>query len=396
MKNQPPPCLTGPALALSLVLCINAFLPTETQGATLQSALDNPGLVFTTGGTHGTCWYCETQTAFYGDNTFDGIDAARAGQIPDLSETWVQTEVVGPGTISFWWQAYSEPDADFLSFSIGETTMDCVSGTQPGWPSGWQYRVFDVPPGTNQLRWTYAKDFDFTGGTQDTVWVDKVVFRGTPPPAAGPTLGYPTLNWTSGGNTNPTYWFGQPNVVFDGNLAVQSGDIFHDQTNWLRTTLEGVTNVSFFWKVSSETNSDFLECFTNNVLAKRISGEVNWQSNSFRFAANTTNTIKWSYRRDNSITMGSNCGWVDALVLAPAPASAATDPFQLGPAALLPDGRFQLSVVGTPGATCRIMMTTNFVNWNELSTVVATGTVTQVTDSTAPGSPARFYRAITP
>jgi hypothetical protein len=246
------------------------------------------------------------------------------------------------------------------------------------------------------LRWTYLKDFDFTGGTEDTAWVDRVVFRRSPPPSAREALGYTGLTWISGGNTNVTEWFGQTNVVFDGSLAVQSGDVFHDQTSWLQTTFRGVTNITFFWKVSSETNQDYLEFFTNNVLAKQISGEVNWQSNFYRFAANTTNTIRWSYRRDNSITAGLNCGWVDGLILAPAPAPAATAPFQLGPARMLPDDRFQLSVIGTPGDTCRILVTTNFINWTELAKVVATGAVTQVFDSAAPGVRVRFYRAVTP
>jgi hypothetical protein len=383
-------------LALGAALWAFTLSPPQVQGGPIQDALDTANLVFTTGGTGGIGWFLEPQNGLFGDNTFDGVDAARAGRIDDLGETWMQTEVVGPGTITFWWQAYSEPDADFLSFYIGETLMESLSGLPPGWPSGWQYRSFDVPPGTNLLRWIYAKDFDFTGGTQDTAWVDHLAYRQTPPPTPGQALGCNSLNWTSGGNSNPTEWFGESTVVYDGTLAVQSGDIFHDQTNWLQTTIEGITNVSFFWKVSSETNHDFLEFFTNNVLAKRISGEVNWQSNSFRFAPNTTNTLTWSYRRDDSITSGSNCGWVDGLALSPSPTPEPTPPFELGPPAMLPDGRFQLSVIGNPGATFRIMMSTDLINWSQLSTVVATGAVTHVVDSTAPASPARFYRAVTP
>ena len=49
-------------------------------------------------------------------NTFDGVDAAHSGPIGDNGETWIATTVVGPGTVSFWWQAYSEPYADWLEF----------------------------------------------------------------------------------------------------------------------------------------------------------------------------------------------------------------------------------------------------------------------------------------
>jgi len=384
------------ALWAATALWVSISFSARLQGQTLQTALDNSNLVFTTGGTDGVGWVFEPQSGLFGDNTFDGVDSARAGDITDLGETWIETTVVGPGTISFWWQAYSEPEADYLSFYRGEDLIDSISGVQPGWPSGWQYRNFDVPAGTTTLRWIYRKDLEFTGGTEDTAWIDKVVYRQTPPPSPGEALGFAGLSWTSGGNTNVTEWFGQASEVYDGPLAVQSGDICHDQTNWLQTTIEGVTNVTYFWKVSSETNADYLEFFTNDVLAARISGEVNWQSNSFRFAADTTNTITWSYRRDNSITFGSNCGWVDGLVLAPAPVTVATNPFELGPARMLPDGRFELSVIGTPGASCRILVTTNLIDWTEMSTVVATGAVTQVIDDAAPIYSARFYRAITP
>jgi hypothetical protein len=375
---------------------VSISFSTPLHAQTLQAALDNYSLVFATGGTDGVGWAFEAQSSLFGDNTFDGVDAARAGDITDLGETWIEATVVGPGKVSFWWQANSEPDADYLAFYIGEDLIDSISGVQPGWPSGWQFRVFDVPAGATTLRWIYRKDFDFTGGTEDTAWVDKVIFRQIPPPSPGEALGFTGLSWTSGEKTNITEWFGQADVVYNGSLAVQSGDIWHDQANWLETTVEGITNVSFFWKVSSETNADYLEFFTNNVLAARISGEVNWQSNFFRFAAKTTNTITWSYRRDNSITLGSNCGWVDGLVLAPAPVTVVTNPFELGPARMLPDGRFELSVIGTPGASCRILVTTNLIDWTEMSTVVATGAVTRITDDVAPAFSARFYRAITP
>jgi len=379
----------------AVILATSAVSP-RLLGSTIQDALDGPGLVFTTGGTDGIGWTYEPQNALYGDNTFDGVDSARAGRVPDLGESWIQTEVVGPGTVSFWWQAFSEPYCDLLSFHIGESLVDSISGTPPGWPSGWLYRVYNIPAGTNSLRWVYSKDFEFTGGTSDTAWLDKVTFRQIPPPSVAEALGLPGFEWTSGGNDNVTEWFAQAEVVYDGSMAVQSGDVFHDQASWLQTTIGGITNLSFWWKVSSETNCDFLEFHTNDVLAARISGEENWQPNFFRFAANTTNTIRWTYRKDNSITDGANCGWVDRVIFAPGPVPTSADPFQLGPATILPDGRFQLSIVGAPGASCRIMVTTNFVNWAELSTVVATGAVTHVIDSNAPGSPARFYRAVTP
>jgi hypothetical protein len=39
--------------------------------------------------------------------THDGMDAAQSGIVADSQETWMQTTVTGPGTLSFWWKVDS-------------------------------------------------------------------------------------------------------------------------------------------------------------------------------------------------------------------------------------------------------------------------------------------------
>src|SRR5439155_12342514 len=99
-----------------------------------------------------------------------------------------------------------------------------------------------------------------------------------------------------------------------------SGAIYTSQESWMQAVVSGVTNVSFWWKVSSQTNDDFLEFYTNGVLARRISGVVNWQSNFFNLPA-TTNTLRWRYFMtsfvDPSLPLGQNAGWVDQVAFNP-------------------------------------------------------------------------------
>src|SRR3954469_22571503 len=97
----------------AMVLASGAWAPAHAQ-LSLGNALDAPELVWTTGGTGGSGWVFEAQDLFGGDNTFDGVDSARSGVTLNGGESWLQTTVTGPGTISFWWDAYSEPDHDFL------------------------------------------------------------------------------------------------------------------------------------------------------------------------------------------------------------------------------------------------------------------------------------------
>ena len=225
---------------------------------TLANALDAPDLVWTTGGTGGVGWYYEAGGV--SDNTFDGIDAGHSGAIGNNGETWLQTTVVGPGTVSFWWQAWSEPDRDWLEFYVGPDLLGRISGVDNGGSSGisgWKYCSFSVPAGTNVLKWRYVKDYELTGGTLDCGWVDRVSYVTSPPPPLPEALDTAGVEWSTGGSSYPNGWFAQTNVTHDGNWAAQSGAIWHNQTNWLQATVSGVTNVSFWWKVSSES-TDFL------------------------------------------------------------------------------------------------------------------------------------------
>ncbi len=377
--------LLGATLALGLQ-------PNPAVAGTLADALDAPDLVWTTGGIAAQGWKY-TAGSGAGDTSFDGMDSAEVGQTSDLGESWLSTTVVGPGTISFWWYAYTEPEADLLEFYIDEMPMDRISGILPGNPSDWQYRSFEVPPGTNTLTWKYFKDYGSTGGTEDVAYLDQVRFvtNNLPLQAA---LNTRNVEWSSGGNTNETVWFAQSDVSHDGALAARSGDVHHGQTNWVEASLAGITNVSFWWKVSSETNRDVLEFFTNGVFAKRISGEVNWQSNYFRLPVGRTNTVRWAYRRDSSVTAGQNCGWLDEVKFGGQTITPSR--YDIGSFARLPNGDFRLAVVGEIGAPCRVEVSSNLVHWVTLTNFTTLDSNSIVTDTEAAAHDVRFYRVLSP
>jgi hypothetical protein len=255
-------------------------------------------------------WVTSTNYPWYGTNppapSFDGMDSAVCGNtaVAD-SESWIETTVVGPGKLSFWWKVVSDPP-DALEFYISDQFQDTILGEVD-----WTYRTVDIPAGTQTLRWRYVKD-DAFNAFPDKGWLDQVSYTTNAPISIQTAVDTCGLAWTTGGNTNPTYWAGQSNITHDGISAARSGAIHTGQESWMQTEVNGVTNVSFWWKVSSQTNYDYLEFYTNNILARRISGEVNWQSNYFRLAS-TTNTLKWRFAKTNFniVSMGLNAGWVD-------------------------------------------------------------------------------------
>jgi subtilisin family serine protease len=122
-------------------------------------------------------------------------------------------------------------------------------------------------------------------------------------------LDHVALAWTTGGSAD---WMGQTNVTHDGEDAARSGSISHRETTWMQTQVTGPGEISFWWRVSSEANWDWLEFYVNGVLADRISGETGWLKSSV-YLTNGTHTLIWCYMKDglDSGSVGKDCGWVD-------------------------------------------------------------------------------------
>ena len=135
---------------------------------TLPVALDNTSLTFTTGG--GAAWFGQT------DVTHDGVDAARSGVISHSQDSWLQTTVTGPGTISFWWNVSCEnPGAnsfyDYFDFLVDGIRQSRIGGTSATWTK----RSCYVESGTHTFKWNYHKDVDTSAGS-DCGWVDQVTW----------------------------------------------------------------------------------------------------------------------------------------------------------------------------------------------------------------------------
>jgi len=116
------------------------------------------------------------------------------------------------------------------------------------------------------------------------------------------------VTWEMGGEGGG--WYGQTSTYFYDNDAAQSQAISDNQSNYLQTTVQGPGTVLFYWKVSSETNYDYLSFYIDSTNKANISGEVNWQQKSFNIESGT-HTLKWLYEKDNSVRRGSDCGWLD-------------------------------------------------------------------------------------
>ena len=150
----------GSALAVSADHTLHAKW---TELITLGVAVEAPEETWTTGGA--TNWFGQRLTAQ------DGADAAQSGPVAHSQQTWMQTAVAGPVTVSFWWKVSSEAGHDSLAFSIdGVEQAGKISGEV-----GWQQKSYLLSGGAHTLKWAYAKDGATSSGS-DCGWVDQVGF----------------------------------------------------------------------------------------------------------------------------------------------------------------------------------------------------------------------------
>ena len=149
--------------ALSLGECVNA-----------------PHLAFTTGGTGG--WSRDTVT------NMDGVVSLRSRNTGDNGCSWLETTVVGEGTLSFWWKVEGEHLLDKRGNVVD--LYDYVSLEVDGRPEKelgvgeWTLVTLEISgEGTHVLRWSYQKDdSDVEGDARaDCAWLDLVSWSGAVP-----------------------------------------------------------------------------------------------------------------------------------------------------------------------------------------------------------------------
>ncbi len=270
-------------------------------GLPLAQALDTTNLAWIVGGDIG--WFGETNV------THDGIDAAQSGAITNNQASWMQTTVTGPVTISYWWKVSSYQNVDYLSFYIGGVQQTNVSGE-----TDWRQQSFTAGPGPQTLKWQYAKSF-FGSAGQDKAWVDQVSLSAFPTIPLADAVDATNLTWTTGGDAG---WFGQASITHDGTDAAQSWSIGNSQESWMETTVIGPGTLTFWWKVSSETNYDRLEWYVNGTVRTNISGEVDWRQQSVSILPGT-NTLRWRYAKDSFNSVGQDRGEVDQVSFVASP-----------------------------------------------------------------------------
>ncbi len=107
-------------------------------------------------------------------------------------------------------------------------------------------------------------------------------------------------------------------TYYDGD-AMMSGDISDSQFTAITTTITNVSNgylVKFWWKSSSESGWDYMQCLVDGSLEASISGEQDWIQASVLVPVGIHN-ITWKYMKDSSVSSGLDTAWLDKVEMVP-------------------------------------------------------------------------------
>ena len=98
----------------------------------------------------------------------------------------------------------------------------------------------------------------------------------------------------------------------DGHNAVaRSGSIGDSQSSSLFTSAAGAGTLLFAWRISSEANYDKCFLYVDGVQKAVIHGEVAWTTASVNVTGDGEHSIEWRYKKDGSVSRGSDCVWLD-------------------------------------------------------------------------------------
>jgi hypothetical protein len=113
-------------------------------------------------------------------------------------------------------------------------------------------------------------------------------------------------------------WVIDTSNPYEGDYSAKSGDISDDEISVLMINVDvsASDEISFYYKVSSESNYDYLKFYIDGVMKDQWSGEVSWSQASYPVTAGN-HTFKWEYYKDYSVSNGSDCAWVDYIVFPP-------------------------------------------------------------------------------
>ena len=129
---------------------------------------------------------------------------------------------------------------------------------------------------------------------------------------------FSALDWHQGSPI--TAWEVVTENPYEGMYCAKSSQIGDTESTSLSVSVMvgEASTTSFYYKVSSENNYDWLHFYIDGIEKNKWSGDVSWTKAEYSLTQGS-HELKWEYKKDVSMSSGSDCAWIDNVVL---PASA--------------------------------------------------------------------------
>ncbi len=127
------------------------------------------------------------------------------------------------------------------------------------------------------------------------------------------TNDFTKYNWVFSGNAD---WIIDNSIAYEGTSSARSGDISDGNNSAisLNVNIKNTGIISFYKKVSSEANYDFLRFYVDDTEIAKWSGEYDWSLFEYEIESGEHN-LKWMYTKDGNTSHGSDCGWIDYITI---------------------------------------------------------------------------------
>ena len=118
-----------------------------------------------------------------------------------------------------------------------------------------------------------------------------------------------TYNWNTSGSNS---WQITTSTPYEGTYAARSASIGNNASSTLSVTrtVAAEDTISFYYKVSSESNYDFLTFYIDNEEQDAWSGNISWRKAAYPVSAGT-HTFKWTYSKDYYGSSGQDLAMID-------------------------------------------------------------------------------------
>ncbi len=215
-----------------------------------------------------------------------------------------------PSGVDYGYIYVRDPNGD-LHFS-GFGNIDAAHRTSGTQYNGSYQTVATIPQNAMDGLWkVFLGVRDKLGKYTFTAPVNVLISGAADPLAVA--LDAPQFTWING----TPGWSAQTSVTHDGVDAAASDPIADEEYAIFETTIIGPGTLSFYWKVDSEYDYDFLSVdIADGFDYREISGDEDWQEETFEIPAGSQ-TVVWSYTKDDSGAEGADMGWVDQVSFTP-------------------------------------------------------------------------------